>query len=84
MTVTITLTLAGADTGPFNIYSDVDGYTSAFETNVAKVDLEAGYTTALVPDGTTIVRVMSNSEFCLNYVDITIQTTTTTTTTIIV
>lgn len=81
MTVTITLTVAGSDTGPFNLYSDVDGYTAAFETGVAKLDLLAGYTSALVPDGTTIVRVMSQSEFCSNYVDIPVVLCTTTTTT---
>ncbi len=42
MTVTITLTLAGSDTGPFNLYSDVDGYTSAFQTNVPKGDFLGG------------------------------------------
>ena len=82
MTVTITLTLAGADTGPFNLYSNVDGYVSAFETGVAKVDLQAGYTTSLVPDLTTTIRVMSNSTQCNNYVDISIEQTTTTTTTL--
>lgn len=82
MILTITLTTAGANTGPFNLYSDVDGYISAFETNVAKIDLQAGYTTALVPDGTTIVRVMSNNGTCTDFVDITVggECTTTTTT----
>jgi hypothetical protein len=85
MTVLITLTTAGADSGPFNLYSDVDGYTSAFETGVSKASLLAGYLSALVPDGTGIIRVMSNSALCNNYVDISIitpSTTTSTTTTI--
>jgi len=82
LTVIITLTTAGADTGNFNLFSDVDGYTAAFETGVAKVDLEAGYTSYLVPDGTTIIRVMSNA-VCTNYVDIILIPTTTTTTTTI-
>ena len=85
MIVTITLTVAGVDTGPFNLYSDVDGYVSAFETGVSKASLLAGYTSVLVPNGTTIVRVLSSGE-CTNFVDITISgectTTTTTTTTI--
>jgi len=60
MTVTITLTLAGSDTGPFNLYSDVDGYTSAFQTNVPRGDfLGAGLTTGTVPDGTTEILVRS-------------------------
>lgn len=85
MVVTITLTTAGADTGPFNLYSDVDGYISAFETGVAKASLLAGYTSYVVPNGTTIVRVMSNGT-CTNYINIPVfpcPTTTTTTTTII-
>lgn len=84
MTVTITLTTAGADTGPFNLYSDVDGFVSAFETGVSKLALLAGYTTSLVPNGTTTIRVMSANELCTNYIDIIINgecTTTTTTTT---
>jgi len=60
MVVTITLTTAGADTGPFNLYSDADGYTSAFEVGVSKAALLAGYTSYVAPNGTTIVRVMSN------------------------
>lgn len=82
MVVVITLTVAGADTGPFNIYSDVDGYVSAFETGVSKASLLAGYTSVLAPAGTTIVRVMSNGN-CKNFIDIPVfpcETTTTTTT----
>lgn len=84
MIVYITLTTAGADTGPFNLYSDVDGYISAFETGVSKAALLAGYTTFVAPPGTTIVRVMSDG-VCKNYIDIPVTecTTTTTTTTLI-
>jgi hypothetical protein len=81
MTVLITLTVAGFDSGPFDLYSNLDGYTSAFESGVSKASLLAGYSSALVPDGTTIVRVRSVSELCNNYVNITLATTTTTTTT---
>jgi len=59
MTVTITLTLAGSDTGPFNLYSNVDGYTSAFQTNVPRGDFLTGFTTGTVPDGTTEILVRS-------------------------
>jgi len=59
MTVTITLTLAGSDTGPFNLYSNVDGYVSAFQTGVARSTLVAGLTTGTVPDGTTEILVES-------------------------
>lgn len=69
MTIYIVLTTAGSDTGPFNLYSDVDGFISAFEVGVPKVDLELGYNSYYAPDGTTVVRVMSDG-ICKNYVDI--------------
>ena len=80
MTVLITLTTAGTDTGPFDLYSNVDGYVSAFETGVSKAALLAGYSSALVPNGTTIIRIKSTGT-CVNYIDVNVVTTTTTTTT---
>lgn len=80
MTVEIILTTAGSDLGPFDLYSDVDGYTTAFESGISKATLEAGYTSNLVPTGTTIIRVMSVGEFCDNYIDLAVTTTTTTST----
>jgi hypothetical protein len=79
MYIFITITSAGANTGPFNLYSDVDGFTSAFETGVAKAVLLAGYSTT-APNGTTTVRIMSDGD-CTNYIDVVIGATTTTTTT---
>lgn len=79
MTVLITLTTAGTDSGPFNLYSNLDGYTSAFEVGVSKSALLAGYSSASVPNGTTIIRVMSIGN-CTNYIDITLSSLTTTTT----
>jgi hypothetical protein len=84
MTVLITLTVAGADSGPFNLYSNTDGFVSAFETGVSKAALLAGYSSALVPNFTTVIRVLSTGD-CTNYIDITLDapvTTTTSTTTI--
>jgi hypothetical protein len=81
MTVYIQLITAGADTGPFNLYSNVDAYVSAFETSVSKIDLTSGYTSNIVPDGTTNIRVKSSGS-CISYIDIPVSTTTTTTTTI--
>jgi hypothetical protein len=75
----ITLTTAGADTGPFNLYTDIDGFVTPFETGVGKAALEAGYLSSLIPDGTSIVRVKSTSLFCTNYINLTLPTTTTTT-----
>lgn len=80
ITVSITLTLAGVDTGPtFDLYSDVDSYAVAFETGVAKASLEAGYISTIVPDGTTTIRVFSGGT-CETYVDLGVITSTTTTT----
>jgi hypothetical protein len=84
MTVLITLTLAGANVGPFNLYSNVDGFTTAFELGVSKAALLSGYSSSLVPDYTTTIRLVSTGE-CTNYFDILIDlfpTTTTTTTTL--
>lgn len=78
MTVLITLTTAGTDTGPFNLFSNANGFTSAFETNISRAALLAGYTSSLAPIGTTVVRVMSQG-ICKNYTDIVIAATTTTT-----
>ena len=80
MTVLITLTLAGADTGPFNIYSDSDGYTTPLVTGVSKSALLAGYSLAGVPNDATIIRVTSTAT-CTNSIDMLIANVTTTTTT---
>ena len=80
MTVLITLTIAGTDSGPFDLYSDLDGYISAFESGVSKASLLAGYPSSLVPDFTTIIRVRSNNPLCTNYIDIPVAEPTTTTT----
>ena len=80
MTVLITLTTAGADTENFNLFSNVDGYVSAFASGISKAALQAGYTSYVVPNGTTTIRVKSNSA-CTNYIDISLVEPTTTTTT---
>jgi hypothetical protein len=72
MVATITLTTAGADTGPFNLYTDVDDYVTPFLTGVSKGALELGYITAAVPNAATIIRVLSNG-VCTNYIDIEID-----------
>jgi hypothetical protein len=78
MTVLITIN-SGFDAGPFNLYSDADSFSSPFETNVAREDLDAGYPSALVPDVATIIRAVSTG-VCVNQIDLEIGTTTTTTT----
>jgi hypothetical protein len=79
MTVLITLTTAGTDTGPFNLYSNVDGFITPFATGVSRSALLAGYSATTVPNGTTTIRVMSTGT-CTNYIDISVTTTTTTST----
>jgi hypothetical protein len=79
MFIYITLTSAGADAGPFNLYSNVDGYVSAFATNVPKATLLAGYAVT-APAGTTTVRILSTG-VCTNFINVTVSVTTTTTTT---
>ena len=74
----IKLTTAGNNTGPFNLFSDVDGFTVAFETSISKASLLAGYTSTVVPDFTTIIKVASDS-LCENSFDIILQHTTTST-----
>lgn len=80
MTVLITLTTAGADSGPFNLYTNLDGYVTAFATGLSKSALLAGYSSAAVPDFTTTIRVKSTGN-CVNYIDIPLVSPTTTTTT---
>lgn len=78
MIVLITLTIAGADSGPYDLYSNVDGYTVPFETGVSKLALVSGYTSVLVPNGTATIKVQSTG-VCTNYVLIPVAGTTTTT-----
>lgn len=69
MTALITLTTAGAQTGPFDLYSNLDFFAVPFAVNVTKSSLVAGYTSAVVPDYTSTVRVKSKG-VCINHVDI--------------
>jgi hypothetical protein len=70
---TISLSSAGADTGPFDLYSDVGGYATAFESGVSKAALLSGtFLSSNVPTGTIICRVKSAGA-CVNYVDMPID-----------
>lgn len=80
MTALITLTTAGSNSGPFNLYSNLDGYTTAFATAVSKASLLAGYSSSSVPDYTTTIRILSTGT-CTNYIDITLSSSTTSTST---
>jgi len=73
MNVLIQLTIADIDTGPiFNLFSDVNNYSSPFESGVGKTALLTGYTSTVVPTLTSIIRVKSTGN-CLSYVDLQIS-----------
>lgn len=82
MNVLITLTVAGIDTGPFNLYSNLDSFTTPFQTGVSKASLISGLMVTTVPEGASTIRVKSTGT-CTTSVDlfITGQPSTTTTTT---
>ena len=42
MEAILTLNTAGNNTGSFNLFSDVDGFSVAFQTNVTKTQLLNG------------------------------------------
>jgi uncharacterized delta-60 repeat protein len=66
MNLVITLTTAGTDTGPFSLYSNVDGYLNAFDTDISRAALLAGFATSNVPDGTVEIRIQSVNDLCNN------------------
>lgn len=81
MTVLITLVIPiGGDSGPFNLFSNIDGYVAPFATNISAAALQAGYTSTVVPEGTITIRVKSIG-VCTNYIDIQVNVLPTTTTT---
>jgi len=63
MIIFITLSFAGAESGPFDLYSDVDGFTTPFAQNISKADLLGGYEVE-APDGTTTVRLLDLGADC--------------------
>ena len=79
MTVLVTLTLAGTDTGPFNLYSNSDGFVNAIATGVSRSALLAGYNLTGVPDNASVIRAKSTGT-CTNYLDMLLSGATTTTT----
>ena len=78
MTLLITLTVADIDTGPFNLYANGDIFP--FAELIEKSVLLAGYTSTVVPDGTTSINVQSVNELCNNFITLTVDATTSTTT----
>lgn len=80
MIVFIQLTTVGANAGPFNLFSDVDGYAVSFESAVSAATLIAGANYTVLPDTPTMIKVLS-AGVCTNYKLLPIATTTTTSTT---
>lgn len=73
MNVLVQLTTADTDTGPnFDLFSDINNYSSPFESNVSKAALLTGHISTTVPGLTSIIRVKSTGK-CLNYVDLQIS-----------
>lgn len=80
MNVVIQLISANPDTGPFNLYSNSDVFTTPFATGISRTTMLAGYSTSAVPSNATIIRVTSTGT-CQNSVDMPIAGVSTTTTT---
>ncbi len=79
MLIQINITIPpGGSAGPFDLYSDADGYTNPFETQVPALTLTNGYVIEL-PTGATIIRVCS-VDICENCIDLPTNCPTTTTT----
>jgi hypothetical protein len=64
MQVFVQLSSVGADAGPFMIYSNVDGYVTAYAVQVSAATLTTGVMLTL-PEYTTSVKVRSNGK-CTN------------------
>lgn len=75
--ILVTLSFAELDAGPFDLYSNADGYVTPIATGVSKATLLAGYVIS-VPDAATIIKVQSTG-LCTNSKLFTISLTTTTT-----
>mgnify|MGYP001575483759 CR=1 FL=1 len=80
MTGIIQILNIGINADNFLLYSDVDGYLSAFESNVSRQSLIDGFPSDQIPNGTKIIRALSTTKDCPVQIDITVPTTTTTTT----
>ena len=81
--LTVGLNSIGPDAGPFDIYTNADGFCNPIATDVSRIDLliDPGYVITF-PGGATIVRIKSTGR-CLNYIDIPITNCTTTTTSLL-
>jgi hypothetical protein len=73
MDILVTLTNTGIDSGPFDIYSDLDGFVTPIVSDVLKSNLISGYQLYNLSTSVKVIRVKSKGT-CLNYVDLIIST----------
>jgi hypothetical protein len=59
MTGEVQINRIGTYLQTFYLYSDVNGFTAPFASDVTRSDLLKGYPTYQVPNSTTVIRVMS-------------------------
>lgn len=61
-TILITTSYIGySNSSTFSIYTDSDSYVTPIETGITQTQLNIGYTTSLVPDNATRIKLYSNS-----------------------
>lgn len=72
MTILVTLDTIGTDCSVFDLYSNSDGFLSAFETDVPKASLLSGFSSTKAPNETTIVRVKAKG-VCTNHIDLALE-----------
>ena len=73
MNVLVTLNSnIGADLGPFNVFSNADGYTNPLAVGVSRPIMINGLPLNGIPSNATIIRVISTGD-CTNQVDIPIN-----------
>lgn len=70
MTGIIQILNIGINADNFLLYSDVDNYLSAFETNVSRQSLIDGFPSDNIPDGTQTIRALSTTKECPVFLDI--------------
>lgn len=64
MTIFIKLDSVGANAGPFMVYSNTDGYVTAYGVQISKANLLTGVN-VIIPNGTTSVKIRNNGK-CTN------------------
>ena len=58
MTGAIQIANLGTNTGPFNLYSNVNNFTAPFAVGITIAQLTAGYPTDKIPDAAKVIRIV--------------------------